>query len=141
MKCTTHFYKLNYDFSQEFADEHYNGKESENNRKHDWEDELIITGEVDDIKVQENTSYTLRGERNGDQFAEEIEKMTVFQIFIENKQDVIMACSAAIIDHYKIENRENEIILKVFLEEEEPLTNPIPGLYIALHDFPKNLLH
>lgn len=141
MKCTAHFYKLNYDFSPEFAAAHHNGEESENNRKYDWEDELVISREVENIEVYEDSSYTLKGERDGTPFAEEVFKMTVFQIIVKDCENVPMACSKSILDHYEIEKTDKEIILKVFLEEGEPLTNPIPGLYVALQDFPKTLIN
>ena len=141
MKCTAHFYKLNYDFSPEFADTHHNGKESENNRKYDWEDELAITNDVEDIQVQENSNYTLVGEQNGEQFSEEIPNVTLFKIKAKDGQDVTMACSDSIVHEYKIEKSDNNIILKVFLNEGEPLTNPIAGIYIAIEDFPKHLIN
>lgn len=141
MKCTAHFYKLNYDFSPEFADVHHDGEESENNRKYDWEDELVITGEVEDIQVKEDSSYILKGERDGEQFSEELPNMTVFQISVKNGQDIPMACSPSVLKNYNIEKSEEEIILNVFLEDEEPLTNPVSGLYIALQDFPTHLIN
>lgn len=141
MKFTAHFYKLNYDFSPEFADAHNNGEDSENNRKYDWEDELVITSAVEDIQVLEDSSYVLRGERDGEQFSEEIHKMTVFYIIVKDGENVPMACSKSILEQYNIEKNEGEIILNVFLQEWEPLTNPIPGLYVALQDFPKLLIN
>ena len=141
MKCTAHFYKLNYDFSPEFAEAHHNGEASENNRKYDWEDELLITNEVDKIEVQENSIYILEGEKNGEKFAEELSEMTIFKVSVKDGPDVSMACSQSILSHYNIEEKEKSIVLKVFLEEKEPLTNPVPGIYIALQDFPKHLIN
>ena len=41
---------------------------------------------------------------------------------------------------YLLEKEENTFLLNVYLEEMEPLTNPIPGIYIAIQDFPKSLI-
>ena len=42
MHCTVRVYLHNDHFSQEYADEHNNGQESELNRRFEWEDELEI---------------------------------------------------------------------------------------------------
>src|SRR5690554_4466913 len=80
MKCTARFYKMNYDFSPEFAEAHHEGKESENNRLHDWEDELAITTDVVDIEVLENSTYTIQGEKSGEAFSEVVSNMLVFNL-------------------------------------------------------------
>src|SRR5690554_1425786 len=80
MKCTARFYKMNYDFSPEFAEAHHEGKESENNRLHDWEDELAITTDVVDIEVLENSTYTIQGEKGGEAFSEVVSNMLVFNL-------------------------------------------------------------
>ncbi len=141
MKCTAHFYKLNYDFSPEFAEAHHNGEPSENNRLYDWEDELLITSEVEDIEVQENANYILKGEKNEEGFEEKLPNMTIFKILVKEGEDVSMTCSRSVLNHYNIERKEDTIVLKVFFEEREPLTNPVPGVYIALQDFPKHLIN
>ncbi|HLV43271.1 MAG TPA: hypothetical protein VKY37_13400 [Brumimicrobium sp.] len=140
MKCTARFYKLNYDFSPEFAEAHHEGKESENNRFYDWEDELAITTDVVDIKVVENSTYTIQGEKAGQPFAEEVTNMMLFNLIGDDDTITPMACSHILVNKYEIEKNEGEIILKVYLEEKEPLTNPIPGVYIAIQDFPKSLI-
>lgn len=140
MKCTARFYKLNYDFSPEFAEAHHEGKESENNRFYDWQDELVVTTEVVDIKVLENSTYTIQGERKGEEFSEEISNVMLFQLIGEDGSITPMACSQVLVNKYDIEREENAINLNVYLEEMEPLTNPIPGIYIAIQDFPKSLI-
>lgn len=140
MKCTARFYKMNYDFSPEFAEAHHEGKESENNRFYDWEDELAITTEVKDIEVFENATYTIQGEKDGKTFSEEIKNVLLFNIIGKDGEITPMACSHSIVLKYDIEKDEDSIILNVYLEEMEPLTNPIPGIYIAIQDFPKLLI-
>ncbi|RYM32031.1 hypothetical protein ERX46_15195 [Brumimicrobium glaciale] len=140
MKCTARFYKMNYDFSPEFAEAHHDGNESENNRFYDWEDELKITTEVKDIEVVDNAIYTLQGEKGGEAFSEEIKNVLLFNIIGEDGAVTQMACSKSLVLKYDINREEDSINLKVFLEEMEPLTNPIAGIYIAIQDFPKSLV-
>jgi len=140
MKCIARFYKFNYDFSPEFAEAHHKGEESENNRLYDWQDELVVTTSVKDIKVLENSVYTIQGGRNGETFSEEVPNMMVFQIIGEDDAITLMACSQLLVNKHEIEKEEDTIVLSVYLEEMEPLTNPIPGIYIAIKDFPKMLI-
>jgi hypothetical protein len=42
--------------------------------------------------------------------------------------------------HFDIEQLKEEIVLKVFMKGEEPLANPLTGIYIASADFPKTLI-
>ncbi|PWH86321.1 hypothetical protein [Brumimicrobium oceani] len=140
MKCTARFYKMNYDFSPEFAEAHHDGNESENNRFYDWEDELSITTDVKDIEVMDNATYTIQGERGGETFAEEIKNVLLFNIVGADGAITQMACSKSLVLKYEINKEEEAIELKVYLEEMEPLTNPIPGIYIAIQDFPKSLI-
>jgi hypothetical protein len=140
MKFRAHFYQLNDDFSQEYADTHNNGESSEMNRKFDWEDELALKNAVKKIDVEVNTSYILAGEMNGASFNEEIDGMTVFQILGEDDSVTLMACSAGILDSYEILEEEGGFVLKVYIRDYEPYANPIPGIYIASQDFPKKLI-
>ncbi|RFC54935.1 hypothetical protein [Brumimicrobium aurantiacum] len=140
MKCTARFYKMNYDFSPEFAEAHHDGNESENNRFYDWEDELALTNEVKDIEVIEEGVYQLQGEKGGEAFTEDIKNVVLFNIIGEDDSVTQMACSKSLVMKFDVEKTENEINLSVYLEEMEPLTNPIPGIYIAIQDFPKFLV-
>ncbi len=140
MKCTVHFYKLNYDFSPEFAEAHHEGKPSENNRLYDWEDELAVKSEIVSFQVVDNQSYTLQGERGGEPFEEEIKNVMLFKFTDENDVETVMACSHSVVKEYKVEENGETLNLDVFLEELEPLTNPIPGVYIAVQEFPKSLI-
>ena len=140
MKCTARFYKMNYDFSPEFAEAHHEGKESENNRYYDWEDELSITTDVVDIEVIKDASYTIQGEKGGKSFSEEIKNVHLFNLIGDDGAITQLACSNSLVLKYDIEREADNITLKVFMEEMEPLTNPIPGIYIAIQDFPKSLI-
>lgn len=139
MAMTIHFYLLNDDFSQEYADMHNDGKESEMNRLYEWEDELEITAPVDEVKVEEG-EYVLRGQRGESVFEEVIPEMSLFKLESDGKLIATLACSSLLLNEYKKEDVGGNLILKVYLKDKEPLSNPIPGVYIAAKHFPESLI-
>ena len=141
MICKAHFYLLNDHFSIEHANENFNGEESELNRRYEWEDELEIKTEVSDVHVEENGTYVLQGELpDGDAFSNEIPKMRLFNI--ANGEQVVaqLACSESIISSFDIEKSEEALTVKIYIKDDEPLANPVPGIYIAAQEFPKELI-
>src|SRR5690554_7100755 len=117
MKCTARFYKLNYDFSPEFAEAHHKGEESENNRFYDWQDELVITTDVKDVNVLENSVYIIQGKKNGENFSEEVPNMMIFQIIGENDEITIMACSHSMLNKYVIERDKEKNIININIDK------------------------
>tara|TARA_B100000508_G_scaffold141091_1_gene146281 strand:- start:4276 stop:4698 length:423 start_codon:yes stop_codon:yes gene_type:complete len=140
MKCIAHFYKLNYDFSPEYAEAHHDGKASPNNRRFDWEDELAVKTNILSYNVNENGTYIIQGERAGESFSEELTNMIVFEFTDDQEQKTFMACSRSIVNKYEIKEEGDQLLLDVYFEEREPLTNPIPGIYVAVQEFPKSLI-
>lgn len=140
MRCTVHFYKLNYDFSPEFAEAHNDGKPSANNRLYDWEDELAVKTDVKSYEIIEDSSFVLEGERGGESFAETLENMIRFEFTDTEGNVTVMACSHSIVNKYDVREEEDLLEVEVFFEEREPLTNPIPGIYVAVQEFPKSLI-
>lgn len=141
MKFRAHFYQLNDDFSQEYADTHNGGKDSELNRRYDWEDELALTNEVTRVDVQEDGTFLLEGQfADGTSFAEEIPHMLVFDVLGLDHSVTRMGCSSSMLSYHELVTTEEEMVLKVFLKDYEPFSNPIPGIYIASQDFPKALI-
>ena len=140
MQLNVHFYMLNEHFSQDHADAQHNGEESENNLKYEWEDELAISHTIKSLTPIRKGVYTIQGSLGEDQpFAYEIPETLVFNIEGEDGSITQLACSESIVDSYEIIDGKEEMRLNVFLKEEEPHTNPIPGIYIALQEFPKEL--
>lgn len=139
MRFTARFYKLNDDFSPEYAEAQNNGDPSQDNRLFEWEDELALKNDIKNIEVEENAVFTLRGVRNGNEFEEQIEGMILFNIVGQDDSVTQMACSQELIEKYEV-NEGNDLQLEVYLKGEEPLSNPVPGIYIALQQFPKNLI-
>lgn len=134
-----HFYKLNYDFSPEFAQAHHNGEESENNRKFDWEDELQIHGDIDRVEIEKEGMFSLEGEGNDGAFSFEIPHMTLFHFIDQKGEKTTLACSTSLVNDFEVIS-EKDCILKVYIDEQEPLTNPMPGVYIHIENFPKELM-
>ncbi len=138
MNCKVHFYLLNDDFSVEHAEANHNGDESENNRFHEWEDELNITTDVTGIEMHEAVSFPLKGQfPDGKDFNFDITKMRLFEL--SGEQKTILGCSESLFDSYEWIEGDN-YTLKVYLKDYEPLTNPIPGIYITAQEFPKELM-
>ncbi len=140
MHLNVHFYLLNEHFSQDHADAQHNGEESENNLKYEWEDELDIKTDIKEIITLRKSCYSIEGERgDADFFKYDVLDMLVFDIVSADGDVTQLACSESIVESYELFEVEDNKRLNVYLKEEEPHTNPIPGIYIALNDFPKEL--
>ena len=135
MKLNAHFYLLNDDFSPEYAEANFNGQESENNPRYEWEDELDVN-DVKNIEIIRKGDYPLRGEFESGPFEFNLPNMFLVVLELENGQQGAFAVSESILDSYKHEGNR----LEVFLKDYEPMSNPIPGVYIAAKEFPKELI-
>lgn len=136
MQCTVHFFLLNDDYSVEHADAS-GVEESAINRKYEWRDELKITTDVIDVVENSETEFPLAGSfEDGEEFLYTIPAMRLFTL--NGIDDVIVGCSEALFHSVEIESTD-EIIINIYLKDYEPLTNPIPGIYICTGDFPKDL--
>ena len=141
MKCTVHIYLLNDDFSQDYADERYEGKESELNRRYEWQDELEIKATVSEVTARENGSVFLRGEMpNGEPFDEEIAEMRILELKDDGEIMAEISCSEVLFESYNVEEKGSELLVHLYLKDREPLSNPVPGVYIAAQKFPKSLV-
>ncbi len=135
MKLNAHFYQLNDDFSPEYAEANFNGKESENNPRYEWEDELDVN-EVKNVEIIRKGEYPLRGEIESGPFEYILPNMFLVALEMENGQQGAFAVSESILDSYTFQGDK----LEVFLKDYEPMSNPIPGVYIASKEFPKELI-
>lgn len=141
MKCTIHVYLLNEHFSQEHADAHFGGQPSENNRKYDWEDEMKITTDVQEVLEHRKVGFPLVGEMpDGTPFSHEVKNMMLFEIKSEGNPSTFIGCSESILDSYEQKQEGEELKLSLMINDYEPLANPIPGIYIASKEFPKELI-
>lgn len=140
MKCSVHIFLINDLFSEEIAERDHGGEESPENRRFQWEDEFEITVPVSDINVIENGSYSLRGSYpDGKAFEEIVGGMRLFEIKTAQGINVV-ACSESLLDTYELSKLEHEFVLSIFLKDNEPLANPITGIYIATGEFPDALI-
>ena len=138
MALTIKIYLLNDDFSQEYADQHNEGKESELNRHYEWQDELEVTSDVHNIEVVPNGIYTLSGEiPDGPKFSYEVPKMRLFKIESRDTDDLMVGCSESLLANFEVKGTD---LLEIYLKDYEPLSNPVPGVYIAAQEFPKELI-
>jgi hypothetical protein len=53
---------------------------------------------------------------------------------------VFVGASESMIDTLSIEKLNDEILVSIYIKDNEPHANPIPGIYIASKEFPKELI-
>jgi hypothetical protein len=141
MECKIHVYLLNEHFSQEHADANFGGKPSENNRKYEWEDEMKITSHVTDVNIHEKASFPLAGELpSGETFSYDIPQMRLFEIISEGQQTTFVGCSESILEDSTLEKLDDLFVISIYIKDFEPFSNPVPGIYIAAQEFPKELI-
>jgi hypothetical protein len=136
---TIHFFLLNDDFSPEYADANHNGKETENNLKYEWEDEIVLKNEILGVNVLEEP-YLISGYLPDDTtFSYSIPNTTLFRAVGIDQNVTDFAVSSNLLDHHSQEESEDAVRINVYLRDYEPFTNPIPGVFIISNDFPKEL--
>ncbi len=141
MKCTIHTYLLNDLYSQELADSQNNGEQTPDNKKYDWEDEMNVSSTVNDVEELKDSSYFLAGSLgDGSNFSIEVPKMRLLKITSSDVQDLYVGASESIISEVQINRNENHWKIEIFIKDLEPMANPIPGIYIASKEFPKELV-
>jgi hypothetical protein len=125
-------------FSQEFADANHDGKESADNKLYEWEDELNLRSEIAEVDVENQAEYILKGEKgDGEIFEITIPKMRIFYFIREDNAVIQIACSESLYASHELIVHDK--ILTLYLKG-EPYANPIPGIYIASKEFPKELV-
>lgn len=141
MTCKIHIYLLNDLYSQELADAEFNGKESADNLRYEWEDELEINTEVKKVKELTEAVYTLAGyDENDEMFAHEIPNMHLFEIHSADHAPTYVGASKSIVDRCELTQDQNSFKIAIFLKDYEPMANPVPGIFIASKSFPKALI-
>lgn len=141
MKCKIHIYLLNDLYSQEFADAHHEGNPSIDNVKYDWEDELSISSDVLSVEEHKGVSYPLSGMDENDQaFQYDIPDMHLFEIQSSDAPKVYIGASESIVSSTSCLKDEHGYTIEITLKDYEPMSNPIPGIFIAAKSFPKELI-
>jgi len=141
MKCKIHIYLLNDLYSQAFADENHEGNPSIDNIKFEWEDELAISSDVNSISELSDVPYPLAGmDENDESFQFDIPNMRLFEINSSDAPIVYVGASESIVSSAKHEKTEDGYAIEIVLKDYEPMSNPIPGIFIAAKSFPKELI-
>ena len=142
MNLYLHFILVNSEFNQGLANDLYEGQESEDNIKHLWEDELLVSEPVKEFKIKNNAIYTLAGYFPDDKpFSFEIWDTTIVDCLTESGKQMQFAVSKKLLKKTeKIEDEKtNDTHLYFYLRDALPLENPMNGIYILRSDFPKEL--
>jgi hypothetical protein len=139
MKINAHFFLLNDDFSPEYAEANHGGNESDNNPLYEWEDEFSVSEDLEDVILEEKSTYILQGDTNEGPFSFEIPNMLVARLKMKSGVEGAFAISESIVDSYTFEKEEDGFRFKVYIKDYEPLADPIPGVYIASKEFPTEL--
>lgn len=137
MSYTIQVFLKNGSFSEEYADEKYGGKDAPENIRYEWEDEFRLTDEVEVVEIDRDHAFELTGEMGEGQFFKYIiEDVTQF-LFHHDHGTTPIVFSNACLEEYVLDHDRKR--LTVFLNDNEVVENPIPGIYIVFSSFPKEL--
>jgi len=141
MTVTINVKLVNSKFNQAYADKENEGFETEDNIKFIWEDEFDVQGEVQDLKVINNTTYTLAGTlANNNAFEYVIPDITLIECKLKNGSTTNIPFSKKAINKTEKIETKNGILFNVHLKSIREIVNPMEGVYILKDDFPKELL-
>ncbi|HET6243130.1 MAG: hypothetical protein H0V01_09750 [Bacteroidetes bacterium] len=142
MEVYIHFKEVNSDFSKQIADQFFEGKESEDNIKYSWEDEVKITEDVVDFKIINRAVYNLKGNFADDKaFSFDIPDMTICESKTISGNIVQFAVSGKLIKQTekRYDNQKEIMHFYFYLFDRFPVKNPFPGVYILAKHFPEEL--
>ncbi len=142
MNLHLHFILVNSEFNQGIADDLNEGQESEDNIKYLWEDEFKVSEPIKEFKIKNNAIYTLAGLFPDDkEFNFEICDMTIVDCLTENGGNMQFAVSKKLLKRTEkiVDEKTDETHLYFYLRDALPMENPMNGVYIMKHDFPKEL--
>jgi hypothetical protein len=141
MKCKIHTFLLNDAYSQDYADKHHKGNPSEDNQKFEWEDELEVSNPISALTELKDEIYLLQGTLpDGKDFSYPIPNMRLVKIESTNAPSFFIGCSESILEELSIKKNNEITNIEIYLKDYEPLSNPIPGIYIGSKSFPKELI-
>lgn len=140
MRVTITVKEVNPRFDQEYADRHYDGKESDDNIRYNWEDEFEVKHDCPDFRVRNNTGYKLEGFRGDEPFSFLIPSMTIVECVSADGLLTQFAASRRLIkDTKKVVAKSGDIHFFIFLKGGQKMVSPIAGIYIHAKDFPAEL--
>jgi hypothetical protein len=137
MPYTVQVFLKNGNYSEEYALEKHNGEDSPENIRFEWEDEFRIKGVFSDVLVKRDDVFPIEGEMGeGQVFSFTLPHMMLMELQAPTGS-VVLGFSEKAVESYVIDKEEQHIM--VYLNDEEVIENPMPGLYVVLSDFPKEL--
>lgn len=141
MKVIINVKLINSKFNQAYADKENEGVETEDNFRVLWEDEFEVKGDVADLKVKNNTTYTLAGYHDDDEeFSYVVPDMTLVECHMNDGSINTFAFSKKLIGSTNKTQKGNNVLFEVNLKSVKPLVNPMDGVYILTTDYPTQLL-
>ena len=66
--------------------------------------------------------------------------MRLIKIISSDAPDLYVGASESIISEARVDKHNNQWTIEIYIKDFEPMANPIPGIYIASKEFPKELL-
>lgn len=141
MKVQVKFKVINGDYDQKFANEYNLGKESDNNRKYEWEVSYVIKN-VTSVELINTSTYKLKGKyKDGEVFEISIPNVTIFRFHLESGSDLDFAVSKSILNKtHQVSNEKYNITRCYFYINSEPerivLTD---NLIINVDELPEEL--
>ena len=137
MSYIIHVYLKNASFSEDYAQENHEGKDSPENIRYEWEDEFAIRGEFSDVEIKRHEEYTLSGEQGENEvFHVVFDDVFIFH-FIGKDGITPLVFPESAVDEYELDKEKKK--LRVYLNDDELIENPIPGIYLLAEKFPKEL--
>lgn len=135
-----HYFLLNENFSPEYAEANHQGKETENNQKYEWEDELEIPN-LEKIEILRQENIQLEGYLPSEEFfSVELKNMFVIDLETSAGEKARLGVSESILDHFEQSEANGETTLNIYIKDYEPHGNPVPGIYVASKEFPQELV-
>src|SRR5690606_14620846 len=108
----------------EFADQNHEGKESEDNIKFHWEDEIVIAGPITEINDKKDSEYILAGVYKEKDFSFSIPNIHKLSFEIKDNQNAEVAVSKSILEKIDRVDQDEETIFHFYLKEREVFANP-----------------
>ncbi|MGV3630402.1 MAG: hypothetical protein ACO1O6_04325 [Bacteroidota bacterium] len=140
MTLHLHYFLLNENFSPEYAEANHEGKETENNQKYEWEDELEIS-QLKSMEILRNETIQLEGYLPDEAFfSVQLKEMFVIDLETMSGERARLGVSESILDHFETRENGEEKTLNIYIKDYEPHGNPVPGIYVASKEFPQELV-
>ncbi len=137
MSYIIHVYLKNASYSEEYANENHKGEDSPENIRYEWEDEFAVRGDITEIETKRNAEYTLSGEKGEDDvFHVVFDDVFIFHFHTKDGITPLVFPESAV-DEYELDKDRKK--LRVYLNDDELIENPIPGIYLLGNKFPKEL--